>query len=305
MSNGSTIVGSPTSKLTNAILLYGAFAFAIIVMLFPIFSVLMLSMKSRDEVFAWPPTLFPEVFNLATYRYILFESAIGTNLVNSLKLTFFSVIGCLLISTPAAYAFSRMSFRFDRTILFLLLIYQMISSLVIAIPLYRYFDSLGLLDTHLGVILIYITVEIPFTVWLLKGFFDAIPPSLDEAARIDGASRMQAMWIVILPLAKPGLAAALIFNVISTWSQFIVAVHPALERGPDARLGRRPELRAGPNGGGDHHPLPRRRIHRRDGARADDLHRAAAVHRPGPDRRRRQGLRPDPTERIAPWPVWS
>ena len=222
MSNGSTIIGSPTSKLTNAILLYGAFAFAIIVMLFPIFSVLMLSMKSRDEVFAWPPTLFPEVFNLATYRYILFESAIGTNLVNSLKLTFFSTIGCLLISTPAAYAFSRMSFRFDKTILFLLLIYQMISSLVIAIPLYRYFDSLGLLDTHLGVILIYITVEIPFTVWLLKGFFDAIPPSLDEAARIDGASRMQAMRIVILPLAKPGLAAALIFNVISTWSQFIV-----------------------------------------------------------------------------------
>jgi multiple sugar transport system permease protein len=88
--------------------------------------------------------------------------------------------------------------------------------------LYRYFEQLGLLDTHLGAILVYITVEIPFTVWLLKGFFDSIPVSLDEAARIDGASRLQILRIVILPLAMPGLIAAVIFNVIAGWSQFII-----------------------------------------------------------------------------------
>jgi multiple sugar transport system permease protein len=141
---------------------------------------------------------------------------------NSLFLTFWSVAGCLLISAPAAYAFARMRFRGKQPLLLLLLVYQMISSLVIALPLYRYYEMLGLLDTHLGVILIYITVEIPFTTWLLKGFFDSIPPSLDEAARIDGANRFQVLWMIVLPLAKPGLAAAMIFNVISAWSQFII-----------------------------------------------------------------------------------
>ena len=222
MVNGATLVGTRRAQRSAAIALYVGFAAFVLLMLFPILSVLMLSMKSRDEVFAWPPSLFPEVLNLNTYHYILWETEIGRMLGNSLFLTAFSTAGCLLIATPAAYAFSRMRFRFDRTILFLLLIYQMISSMVIAIPLYRYFEMLDLLDSHMGVILVYITVEIPFTVWLLKGFFDAIPPSLDEAARIDGATRLQALRIVILPLAKPGLAAALIFNVISTWSQFIV-----------------------------------------------------------------------------------
>ncbi len=192
------------------------------VFLFPLFSVLSLSMKGADEVFAWPPTLLPKAFNLDTYVYVLTETALGLMLWNSLKITVLSVIGAILVAAPAAYAFSRMRFRGQNGLLLLLLVYQMISPLVVAIPLYRYYDMLGLLDTHLGVILVYITIEIPFTVWLLKGFFDSIPPSLDEAARLDGATRLQVLRIIILPLSKPGFAAALIFNVIAAWSQFII-----------------------------------------------------------------------------------
>jgi multiple sugar transport system permease protein len=215
-------VGDTRSRLTGNVLLYAGFAVAVVVALFPIVTAVMLSMKRREEVFAYPPTFFPATFNLETYVYVLTETPIGRMLWNSLFLTFWTVVGCLLISAPAAYAFSRMQFRGKQPLLLLLLIYQMISSLVIALPLYRYYEMLGLLDSHLGVILIYITVEIPFTVWLLKGFFDAIPPALDEAARIDGANRFQVLWMIVLPLAKPGLAAAMIFNVISAWSQFII-----------------------------------------------------------------------------------
>lgn len=222
MSRSRGYVGSRAGRLAGNVALYTGFAVAVAVALFPILMAVMLSMKQREEVFAWPPSFLPAAFNLSTYIYVLTETTLGRMLWNSVFLTVMSTLGCILISAPAAYAFSRMRFRFDRPLLLVLLIYQMISSLVIAIPLYRYYERLNLLDSHLGVILIYITVEIPFTVWLLKGFFDAIPPELDEAARIDGASRLQVLRLVILPLSKPGLAAALIFNVISAWSQFIV-----------------------------------------------------------------------------------
>lgn len=222
MTEATTYVGRRSTRLAGNFGLYAGFAVAVALSLFPIVAVLMLSMKQRHEVFAWPPAFLPEAFNLSTYVYVLTQTPLSRMLWNSFYLTAWTVVGCLLVSAPAAYAFSRMRFPGHRTILLILLVYQMISSLVIAIPLYRYFEMLGLLDSHLGVILVYITVEIPFTVWLLKGFFDAIPVSLDEAAWIDGASRLQVLRLVILPLAKPGLAAAMIFNVISAWSQFIV-----------------------------------------------------------------------------------
>jgi len=222
MTRDDSEIGSATIRRLGNAGLYAAYAVAVVFALFPIAAVLMLSMKQASEVFNWPPSFFPETLSLQTYIYVLTETTIGRMLWNSIFLTLASTAGCILISAPAAYAFSRMRFRAQKPLLLTLLVYQMISSMVIALPLYRYYEALGLLDSHMGVILIYITVEIPFTVWLLKGFFDAIPPSLDEAARIDGASRIQSFRIIILPLAKPGLAAALIFNVIAGWSQFII-----------------------------------------------------------------------------------
>jgi multiple sugar transport system permease protein len=215
-------VSSQTRRLVGNAALYAVFAVVMGVFLFPLLAVINLSMKQGNEIFAYPPTFWPASFNLNGYLYVLQQTPIAGMLINSVKLTAFSVAGSLLVSAPAAYAFSRMRFPGQRHLLLLLLVYQMISPLVIAIPLYRYFEQLGLLDTHLGAILVYITVEIPFTVWLLKGFFDSIPVSLDEAARIDGASRLQILRIVILPLAMPGLIAAVIFNVIAGWSQFII-----------------------------------------------------------------------------------
>ncbi|GAA4182884.1 carbohydrate ABC transporter permease [Shinella granuli] len=222
MTHANVEIGSAGGRRLANTGLYAIYAVAVLFTLFPILAVVMLSMKQPSEVFSWPPTFLPATLNLDTYIYVLTETTIGRMLWNSVFLTACSTAGCIAISAPAAYAFSRLKFRAQKPLLLILLVYQMISSMVIALPLYRYFEALGLLDSHMGVILVYITVEIPFTVWLLKGFFDAIPPSLDEAARIDGASRLQVLRIVILPLAKPGLAAALIFNVIAGWSQFII-----------------------------------------------------------------------------------
>jgi len=100
--------------------------------------------------------------------------------------------------------------------------FQMISQLIIAIPLYRYFIKLGMLNSHFGLILIYITVQIPFITWILKGFFDSIPIQLDEAAIIDGYSEYQILFYILLPLAMPGIATALVFNTINAWGNFII-----------------------------------------------------------------------------------
>ncbi len=202
--------------------IYAAYVVILIVFLGPLLWVISLSLKTRPEILAYPPRLIPETFAWENYAHVWQNTRIPLYLFNSAKLTLFAVIGGLFISVPAAFAYSRFRFRGRTVSLFALLTFQMISPLVVAIPLYRYFNRLNLLDTHLSVILVFITVQIPFTVWLLKGFFDSIPLELDDAARIDGCGRIQSLLLVILPLAAPGVFAAMVFNVISSWSQFIV-----------------------------------------------------------------------------------
>jgi multiple sugar transport system permease protein len=98
----------------------------------------------------------------------------------------------------------------------------MISPLIISIPLYRYFVLLGLLNSHPGLILIYITIQIPFAVWLLKGFFDSVPLELDQAAIIDGCTEFQTLLRIILPISVPGIATVLVFNTVNSWGQLII-----------------------------------------------------------------------------------
>jgi multiple sugar transport system permease protein len=202
--------------------IYAAYLVILLVFLGPLLWVISLSLKTRPEVLAYPPRLIPETFAWENYRHIWRATPIPLYLFNSAKLTLFAVTGGLFISVPAAFAYSRFRFRGRTVSLFGLLTFQMISPLVVAIPLYRYFNRLGLLDSHLSVIFVFITIQIPFTVWLLKGFFDSIPIELDDAARIDGCGRVQSLLLVILPLAAPGIFAAMVFNVISSWSQFII-----------------------------------------------------------------------------------
>ena len=197
------------------VLIYASYLIVILVFWGPVVWMVSLSLKTVGEILAYPPKLFPSGFVIENYGYIFTQSTIPRNMLNSAKITVITVIGTLLVTVPASYGFSRFRFK-GRTAMAI----QMI--LIIILPLYRYFIKLRLLDSHLGLILIYITVQIPFTVWLLKGFFDSIPKSLDEAARIDGASRLQSVIRVIVPVAMPGIAAAVLFNTINAWSQFLI-----------------------------------------------------------------------------------
>ena len=129
----------------------------------------------------------------------------------------------LAVSVPAAYAFSRFEFTGRRGLLGIVLLFQMISPVIIIVPLYTVMSSLGLLRTRAGLILLYVGIQTPFSIWLLKGYFDTIPKELDYAARIDGCNRLQTLRHVLLRPVAPGIAVVAIFNTVLTWSEFVLA----------------------------------------------------------------------------------
>jgi len=216
------VMGKKRALFWTRVLVYTLFVLIVLVFIGPILWMISLSLKSRVEIFAYPPSLIPQTPAIENYSVVLTTSRIPVYLLNSFKITFITVTCNLLVTVPAAFAFSRFRFKTRRETLFIILLFQMISHLIVAIPLYRYFIKLGLLNSHAGLILIYITVQIPFTVWLLKGFLDSIPMELDEAAVIDGCGEVQILIRILMPLAMPGIAAALVFNTINAWGQFII-----------------------------------------------------------------------------------
>ena len=205
------------------IVLYIFFVIVAFFFLFPILWTLSLSLKTIPELFEIPPSILPKTFTgIGNYLYVISNYGITGSLLNSLYITLWTVIGCLTVTLPAAYAFSRMKFKFSSQVQFIILMFQMISPLVIVIPLYKYYSSLNLLNSFTGLITIYIAISAPFQVWFLKGFLDTIPKELDEASIIDGCSRLQTLIKVLIPIISPGVLSSVLLISIMSWSQFIV-----------------------------------------------------------------------------------
>ena len=203
-------------------LTYLVFAFALLFFGGPLLWVLSLSIRTQQEVFITSLRLIPESPTLENYVEVLVSAQFSIFLINSLKLAVAGSIGAMVVAAPAAYAFSRLDFRGKGTLLIGVLALQMISPLVIAIPLYRYFARLGVLDSHFSTAMVYIAILVPLATWMLKGFFDGIPPALDEAAMVDGCTRFGAFRRVVLPLILPGLTSVFVLTAILAWGEFIV-----------------------------------------------------------------------------------
>ncbi|WP_421722958.1 carbohydrate ABC transporter permease [Bauldia sp.] len=199
-------------------------AYGVICLFFagPLIWLISLSLRTSAEIYISEIRLWPEAPTLDNYTAALENPLFPTYLWNGLKLSLAGAFGALLFATPAAYALSRFRFRRRHLVMIGLLAFQMISPLVIMVPLYRYMDGVGLTDSHFGASLIYIAVAAPLFTWMLKGFLDGIPQSLEDAAMIDGCTRFGAFMRVILPLSLPGLTSAFVLNAILGWSQFIV-----------------------------------------------------------------------------------
>lgn len=194
----------------------------VVIFSFPLLWVLSLSLKSAAETLQSPPTLLPSHWLWSNYSEVLDTTPLGRYLLNSMVLVLATVVGTLLLAVPAAYALSRFGFRGRRPYTRGLLAAQLISPLIIGVPLYRLLVTLHLINNYVGLVLVYIAVVAPFITWFLKSFLDTIPKELDEAAAIDGCSRLGGVARVVLPSARPGIVSAAILAAVTSWSQFAI-----------------------------------------------------------------------------------
>jgi multiple sugar transport system permease protein len=206
---------------------------------------LMTSFKTPREYYTMPPRFLPnhliffhykEAFapwtidpnELSESTYYIEESAgrvesVVPNIYNSLIIICGSVALAMLVGIWAAYALSRFKFRGSENLGSWILSTRMMPPIVIAVPMFLVMRSIGLAGTHVGLIMIYVMIQLPFVIWMMKGFFDEVPASIEESVLVDGGSRGTAMYRVILPMALPGIVATALFCIFLTWTEFLFA----------------------------------------------------------------------------------
>jgi multiple sugar transport system permease protein len=198
---------------------------ALVLTALPVYWMINTSFKTQVEVFAAPPTLFPQKPVLENYLSLFTRRNLGAYLLNSIIIVGSSVALAMAIGSLAAYALARFSLgHLQNRISFLVLAPRMIPPIAVVVPIFLILQHLGLINKYPGLILVYTALNLPFVVWMMRSFFQEIPLDLEEAAMVDGASRLRAFWDVVLPLAAPGLVATAIFSVIVTYNEFFFAL---------------------------------------------------------------------------------
>lgn len=219
-----TIVIQPRRTLPSlwgvaASCLFGLLAVLNIV---PLIWGLLTSLKSAEDLFRFPPTIFNFQPTLENYQRVIDSGFLG-NMQVSLAYSLATVVGVLVLALPAAYAFDRFQFPFRRTLLLLVVasIPLSLGAAALLIPNYIYFTRLGLTNTWLTLPLIYTAHQLPMAIWIVKGTMEGIPRELDEAAIADGATRLQILRMIILPLCRPALGAAGVLAFVGSWNEFV------------------------------------------------------------------------------------
>ena len=191
-------------------------------MLVPIAWIFLAAFKTHVDVYQLKLFFTPTLDNFR----IVFEQPydLGTKLWNSTLVAFITVLIAIPIATMAAYSFSRFRLRGETLMLVTILATQFVPAVVIILPFFVMFRSIGLLDTHVGLILVNLAIVMPFAIWMIKGFIDGIPLDTEEAAMVDGSTRLQVIRNIVLPMAAPGLLTAGIFCFIIAWNEFLFAL---------------------------------------------------------------------------------
>jgi len=190
---------------------------------YPALNALSISLRPGNRLRSTDLAIIPADWTLASYVELFTEQPFLTWLGNSLLVSGLVTLTGVALASIAGYAFSRYSFTGRRAMMLAILTTQMFPATMLLLPLYILIARLGLVNTYLGLLVFYTSTALPFCVWQMKGFYDTIPASLEEAARIDGCSRAAAFWRVILPLAAPGLVITALFSFMTAWSEYIVA----------------------------------------------------------------------------------
>ncbi len=211
------------SLWVKAVLLIGIVVLVFVCM-FPFLWMALSSVKTLGELYTVPPVWLPKVPTLQNYAKVLFESNIPRYFVNSTVISLGATAIALILAVFASYGFARFRFRGKVAYQAFILVGQLLPTAAIIVPLFITLRILGLVNTYLGLILVYMIITLPLSVWMLTSYFKAIPVELEEAAIIDGASRLGVLFRITLPLSAPGIVAIVVYAFVTTWNEFIFAL---------------------------------------------------------------------------------
>ena len=214
-------------RLRKAAYLVGLFI-AMLIICLPGLWIIISSLRPTVEIMAKPPVWIPQELSLEAYRSMF--SGVGQGGIpvwgyfrNSLIISITSTAIALVIGMSGGYAFARFRFHGKSAVFLGLMLTRSVPGVALSLPLFMVYARLGIIDTHFGLILTYVALNVPFTIWLIDGFFRQVPKDLAEAAQIDGCTRWQAFWQVEFPLAGPGIASAGIFAFLTCWNEYALA----------------------------------------------------------------------------------
>jgi len=209
------------SALFRPGVLYALVALFLIWTVTPVVWVGIMSVQPEINYVAVPPHLRLQDVSLRWYSDMLAQADFADALKNSVIIATLTMVFCLFFGSLAAYPLSRLRLAGKRLFLFASVVMRMLPAIVLIIPMFLLIRLLGLRDTHLGLVIVYTTFLLPFSIWMLKNFFDQVPYSLEAAARMDGCSRLGALWRVLLPAVAPGVVATAVFAFIGAWNEFL------------------------------------------------------------------------------------
>ena len=211
------------SRIRKNIVLYVILIIFLVITLLPYFWLVLTSFKTRVDSFAIPPKIFFSA-TLDNYKAAFLDKGFLMNLKNSIIIMLFTVGIGLALGLPSSFAFSRFKTRKDQVLLNYLLGTRFTPVVVLALPLYLLMSKIGMLNSYVGIIVAHVAFNLPVVIWMMKGFFDAIPKEIDEAARVEGYSWFKVFLKIDIPLVKSGLAATAVFCAINSWNEFLMAL---------------------------------------------------------------------------------
>jgi multiple sugar transport system permease protein len=211
---------SPAGRITRI----AALGLWLVLTLFPLYWILVTAFKPTSDIYRFPLEYWPSTFSMENFTGLFSKANFGTYLVNSLVIATLSAAIVTVISLLSGYIIARFEFRARGAVILAFLLTQMIPAFIALGPLYQLMVSLGLVNDRTGLVFVYIAMCIPFSTIMLRGFFENVPDALEEAAMIDGCSRIGALFRILVPVMTPGIVAAFIFNFVSCWNELFLSV---------------------------------------------------------------------------------
>jgi multiple sugar transport system permease protein len=223
VASATTTKGAAGRGTLSTVLFYVFLVTFVLVSVAPLLWIFKMSIVTKTELFASPPTILPHNSTTAEYAQIFGDPAFQQALVNSTIIASVTTVICLFFGSLTAYAIARMRFRFKSTVMTLILAISFFPAVAIIAPLFIQYAQVGLIDTYASVIITDTVFALPLTIWLLVAFFRELPVDLEDAAKVDGATTIQAFRKVIVPLAAPGVFTTAILTFIHAWNEFLFA----------------------------------------------------------------------------------